>query len=237
MIISKVPTVMIMLSSSSQELLRIHSQFPLLGLLLSVTNTSTFSQRIFEVWGQRSNDSDLPNNTISAEISFGPKRLKSTKLRFAKLVLVHIILAGLAGVIILQTITLSRRGVVAWACWTSFYPFVWLCIGVLQHVLYVLSVRLCLGDGQQIRAAARGGVWNIDLTKWQTLKVVRPKFAWFSSLLFSSLGFVNYVFGTLVFSSLQLVTGVNAMKVMITYGVIGAVSRLVTIWLLEVMFE
>jgi hypothetical protein len=44
---------------------------------------------------------------------------------------------------------------------------------------------------------------------------------------------INFLYGTAIFSSLTLVSGHSAIKVMVLYGVVAVFSRIVAVWVLE----
>ena len=53
----------------------------------------------------------------------------------------YVLGGGGAGVIIWSTIDLAMHGVVTWACWTSFYPIIWLALAIVNYLGGVISIR------------------------------------------------------------------------------------------------
>ncbi|KAI5789053.1 hypothetical protein EDC01DRAFT_658631 [Geopyxis carbonaria] len=190
-ILGFIPTVLVVLGNSSDELLRIHARFPLLSALLAIGNVNTVNPRVAARTLRRRRAPLKP---------YAPAALSRRQLGAA--VVAHVALAAMAAAVVWQTVVLARNAVVAWACWTSHYPVVWVAIGVAQHGVDVVMARVS-GRGE-VRGPWTGG-----------------------ALLMALLGNFNYVFGTIVFSSLQLVSGVNALKVMCVYAAAAVVTRLV----------
>lgn len=48
------------------------------------------------------------------------------------------------GLTIWQTVDVSRKAVVTLACWSWFYPIIWILLAVVHHVLAVLCLRFTL---------------------------------------------------------------------------------------------
>lgn len=44
---------------------------------------------------------------------------------------------------------------------------------------------------------------------------------------------INYLYGTIVFSSMSLVSGVNAIEVVLVYGIVALVTRVLTAFVLR----
>ena len=141
-----------MLGSPNEDIIRISARYPLLALFLSITCINKRTQ----VNKMRSRSSatviDLgPYGTIDerASSSKDPHRLQADKdapylsHRLARwgILGAYVLGGGGAGVIIWSTIDLAMHGVVTWACWTSFYPIIWLALAIVNYLGGVISIR------------------------------------------------------------------------------------------------
>lgn len=198
-----VPTMLTLLGIQRSELMAVHERWPILALLLRLTTVNIAEDRI--PWSGRAK---LQRESASA--------VKITLHNSSRLVLivVHIVAALAAGVTIWQTIDLGRRAVLAWACWTSFYPSVWLCLSAFQHFLDVLTKLLNKGPDKK--------------QSWMRINVFRVL-----NLFAALMGMVTYIFGTIVLASLTMVSGINAVHVVATYGLAAVVTRACCAWVME----
>lgn len=67
--------------------------------------------------------------------------------------------------------------------------------------------------------------------------VTSPKWARIKDMLVAIGICLLYAYTTIVFSSLQLVSAINALKILIIYVVCTLIARLTAVWLLEVIPE
>lgn len=154
--------------------------------------------------------------------------------------LAHGLAAAGAACVIWQTVELAKKAVLCWACWTEFYPLLWVCHGVLHHLLSVFCLRVSLGTEdvatsvprQRVPASkSRSVLFEPDLTL-QSLHVVvkREKFLRWSKVFLDVMNNVNYLYGTMVFSSLTLVSPVAAMKILVYFGVVAMGASIIGTW-------
>jgi hypothetical protein len=241
-ILGFIPTVLTLLGSTNDDLLRIHAQYPALALLLSITNISTVNVRlrgIRPVETRRTTDLHVEGSLDVRGKDLGPYKhmiplnQKPSDSRVA-ITVYHCLALGGALVVIWQTVDLGRKAVLTWACWTDFYPVIWVLLSVLQHILAAGCLRLSLRN----IAAPRNqyfGVWQLKLTEPElNLQLAHPTFAHWAKAGVELLSNVIFLYGTVTFSSLSLVSGVNAIKVLVVYGTVSAVTRITTAWYLHV---
>jgi hypothetical protein len=213
----------------------------------------------------------------------------------------HVLACGGAAAIIWSTIDLALHGVVTWACWTSFYPVIWLALAIVHYLGGVVSIRYSLElptrsttspndadetcsaelgpinsmehlrnpvpstraaerteshpegvrhpvpntdqtryDDNQARAAqpfqsvAKSALFMLDLkTDSGTVLCTRRRLADLSKACVDLLNNAAYLYGTAIFSSLTMVSGTNAIKVLCIYASVAIVSRVITEWVLE----
>jgi hypothetical protein len=179
------------------------------------------------------------------------KRDASTSLTGATRIgmcVVHILAAVGAGIVIWQTIEIGSNGVLSWACWTDFYPLVWIALAVLHHVLSVGFMRASLGvsissssnsEGksreviqQSVANGSAFGIWDLTRSDIQ-VELRRKRFAKWSKAVVDLLNNVNYLYGTAVFTTLTLISGVVAITKLCAFGIIVVVARIATVWVLE----
>jgi len=245
----KIPTVLLVLGSTNAEIIRVHARYPLLALFLSVTNINKRPDHPQQ---------DHARLQTTTSISLGPygvvqQRKPSSSVSRASAIgiwVVHILAALGAAIVIWNTVEIGRNGVMSWACWTDFYPVVWIGMAVLHHVLTVVCMRASLGVERTkvLVLPARGksqprrqtytsspssfALW--DLTHPDLLiKVKRRKFAKWSKAATDLVNNVNYLYGTAVFTSLTLVSGRVAIQKMAWFGIITVAARIAVVWVLE----
>ena len=73
-----------------------------------------------------------------------------TKIRFSIRfrqhdLVIHILASLVVVMIVWQTLVLGYRGVIVFACWTSFNPITWVSVAGIILLLRVLAWGLCLG--------------------------------------------------------------------------------------------
>ncbi|OSS43772.1 hypothetical protein B5807_11668 [Epicoccum nigrum] len=307
-ILALIPTVILVLGSPNEDTIRISARYPLLAFFLSITCINKRSQ----VNKMRLSSSvtviDLgPYGTLDKTTS-SLKDLEKKKdtpyllhrLAHWKILGAHMLACGGAGVILWSTIDLAVHGVVTWACWTSFYPIIWLALAIVNYVAAVISIRHSLKlpsrlttspndadetgsmqllpissmeqprshspptsstvrtdsrfegdrhplpnvqtrfDDDQAREAqpshsvAKSALLILDLQPdCGTAICSRRKFADLSKAGVDLLNNATYLYGTAIFSSLTMVSGHNAIKVLCVYASVAVISRVTTEWVLE----
>jgi hypothetical protein len=152
-------------------------------------------------------------------------------------VAVHTLTGAGAALVTWQTVEIGRKAVVSWACWTDFYPIVWLCLAVFHHALTVICMRLSLTVSRITGTNSAGNrsallIWDLTQDRWK-VECTSKKFAYWSKVCADLLNNVAYLYGTVVFSSLTLVTGYNAIRILALYGGIAVLSRITALWVLQ----
>jgi hypothetical protein len=128
--------------------------------------------------------------------------------------------------------------VLSWACWTDFDPVVWIGLAVVHHVLSIgfmrASLRATLTKPENPTPQAISAFSKWDLTNDQVhVEVGRNRFAKWSKAVADLVNNVNYLYGTAVFTSLTLVSGVVAIQKLVLFGVVAVGARIATVWVLE----
>ncbi|KAF1849573.1 uncharacterized protein K460DRAFT_119 [Cucurbitaria berberidis CBS 394.84] len=236
-ILGLLPTVLCLISISTDELLQIHCRFPILALLLSLSNPSTISTSL---------SSDPVNiRPLHAERSLGLKKLLSYSVRLPlgnqlsltllyHDVILHVLAAGCVALIASQTLVLGVRGVVVFACWTWHNPFTWWAAGGILHLLQALTWRLCLGPIKPslVDPWTR---WTSSIASCKSvLAVRRPRIARGLALFFQVTGLMNYVYGTVILSGMMLVNPYIALRTVAVIGLSGLLAKLIAMWLLTI---
>jgi len=235
--------VLLVLGNTNEEVVRISARFPILAFFLSITNIN-----------KRPNTrQNLAQSHIkSSVVSLGPygyvdvippSSTSSSGWATSKgILLAHVLTGAGAAAVVYQTVDLGRKAVVSWACWTDWYPILWIGFGTYHHIFSFVCMRLSLGvteapsdtSAPSYHAAARSALFVWDLAREPfTVTVLHKRFAHWSKALVDLLNNVNYLYGTAVFSSLTLVSGSNAIKNLAIYGGVAVVGRLVGFWTLE----
>lgn len=199
--------------------------------------------------------------------------------------MLYILAIAGAAIIIWQTIALGQKAVLSWACWTDFYPAIWIAVAVLQHLISVITMRLSLHDGDvksevyehdipmvsvgpsnpppspsitssTLPLASRRqpkimrnrsinigkdttnfGVLAADISSGGLiLKLARIDLAIWSKVAMD-LANANFLYGTIIFSSLSLVSGVTAIKVVLVYGFVATTTKVLTTFILDDIVE
>lgn len=156
------------------------------------------------------------------------------------IVLAHFLAAGCAAVIIWQTVDLGRNALLTWACWTDFYPLIWVCLAVAHHLVSVLSLRLSVrisiprsGTPRAGDPVSRSGlkVWSLAQGN-QEIEISRKTLLRCSKAAADLLNNLNFLYGTAIFSSLTLVSGQRAIRALIVYGTFATFSLGMGVWVL-----
>jgi hypothetical protein len=226
------------MATSIDDLLQIHSRFPILAFLLSLCNPSTISMGL---------SSPPPDKRVlRKERSAGLREIIAHARRITILgchlplsmllhdILLHACASGFVVLSVWQAVILGQRGVIVFACKGWYQPATWVLVGTLSHLLNVICWRCCLGPIK----GSRGNRW----TRWSwnisesggNLEIKHPKIARFFQLAFQVIGLMNYGYGTVMLSGTSLVDPVNALKVFCRLGFAGLGSRLIAIWVLNV---
>lgn len=210
-----------------------NTQYPLLAFLLAIANVNKRSEAVAAAHRSR-----------SESVNIGPyghaQRVHHTG--YAGIAAAHLFAAAGAAAVIWQSMDIGRKSVVSWACWTDFYPTLWVCLAILQHILAVISMRLSLTVSKRKLenslskkpATMQCGLagWNLLQEDWE-VQLAHTRFSQWSKALADLLNNLNFLYGTAIFSSLTLVSGHNAIKIMVTYGAIAVFSRILSAWILE----
>lgn len=223
--------MLILLGNTNEEIIRIHARYPFLAFCLSFTNVNKGNDRL--EFGTL-----LDTPVLDGAFSLGPYGVLKTsqpggsllRLSSVPMAIAHVLAAGGAAGVIAQTFVLGQRAVLSWACWTNHYPLIWVCSSFVHHILAILFLRLSL------RCETRHAPIQLDITAEQLkISVAHPQFAVWSKVFVDLIGNVNYLLGTVILSSLTLVSGNNAIKILVVYGMIAAITRLVAAWTLARM--
>jgi len=214
-----------MMSTSVDELLEIHSRFPVLALLLSLSNPSTISATL--------SSPPLKPRAIRSRRSEGLKLFLSQQLHipvWVHDVVLHILAAGVAGLVVFIVVQLGYRGVVINACSKWFDPLIWVCIGAVVHTMRIATWRMCLGPiDPELPYRASRWRWSMA-TSATNLQIIYPRMARFLVFFFQFFSIMNYGFGTVMLSSTTLVTITNALFVFWQLGLCGLAGRCLAIW-------
>lgn len=225
---------MLVLGNTSEDIVRINAKFPLLAFFLGIISMNKRSRTVHSSF-----------TTSTACVNLGPygiieKANAATSVswsRYIGIASVHVLAGTGAAFIVWQTLDLGRKAVVSWACWTNGYLMVWLGLAVFHHVLTVVCMRLslrCSRISDRKSAANRCAllVWDLTHESW-LVECTHTEFSRWSKICADLLNNVTYVYATAVFSSLTLVTGHNAIKILAFYGGIVTFSRVAAAWLLQ----
>ncbi|KAH6629788.1 hypothetical protein C7974DRAFT_193026 [Boeremia exigua] len=251
-ILAFVPTVLLVLGTSNEDVIRISARFPLLAFFLALATIN-----------KRPQLTKLPSASPRVVIDLGPYGAISEKARtyspptafrgvtttHVGIVVAHIATGAGAAVVVWRTIDLGVNAVVTWACWTDFYPMVWLLLAVVHHIAAVVFVRLTLKitpcPTRSVNNTAQGiatatarvpisalRVWDLQQQNC-TVICAHTGFAKLSKAGLDLLNNATYLYGTAIFSSLTMVSGHNAIKVLCTYSGVAVASRIAAVWVLE----
>lgn len=214
-----------------------NAQYPLLAFLLSIASINKRSETVATVHQSSSRSVDLGQYGYVQRVS---------RTSYVGIAAAHVLAAAGAAAVIWQTVDVGRKSVVSWACWTDFYPTLWVCLAILQHLLAVTSLRLSLTVSKaksedlhvEKHSTKQSGLarWNLLQKDWKVELAYRRIARW-SKAFADLLNNLNFLYGTAIFSSLTLVSGHNAIKIMVTYGAIAVFARITAVWVLEEMDE
>jgi hypothetical protein len=220
----QIPTVLLILGSTNAELMRIHAHYPLLAFLLSIANTNKRPDRA------------------------QPTPIHTTPASSVGIWTIHVLAAIGAGVVIWQTIEIGRNGVVSWACPTDWYPVLWIGMAVVHHAVSVVLMRWSLSvtavpapalpssasARKPSRPATASAFTCWDLTQpGIRVEVHGKRFAKWSKATADLVNNYNFLFGTAIFASLTLVSGVVALKKLATFGGVAIAARVAADYVLE----
>ncbi|KAF2690391.1 hypothetical protein K458DRAFT_102541 [Lentithecium fluviatile CBS 122367] len=140
-ILGFLPTVLLVLGNTNEEIVRISARYPLLALFLSITNINK---------QPNSQKSPIKSSSVSpgpyGSIEAPPRspNLSKSLVSYGGIAIAHIFAGTGAAAVIYQTVDLARKGVVSWACWTNWYPLIWIGNGAYHHLISVICMRLSL---------------------------------------------------------------------------------------------
>lgn len=232
------------MATSVDDLVQIHSRFPILAFFLSLSNPSSISTTLSSAKKEYKPTSTMRSPGLLSFLSTGisipfTNKNISIALWIHDLIL-HLLASGCVALMFYHTLILGLRGVVVYACWTSQNPLTWVSVGGLVHLLRIFSYRLCLGpmttnDSNSNPNYTWWSRWHYSLASSNTKMIVKfPKMERFLTLCFQIIGFMNYGYGTVMLSSITLVNPVTALEVFTLLGFSAVMGRLIAIWLLEV---
>ena len=230
------------MACSTDELLRVHTRFPILAFLMSLCNPSTISAAISSSPAIIEPAHGIRSPRLRKHLKTGISkrftiRQVSIPLWLHDLVL-HLIALGCTFMIFTQALLVGVRGVISYACWTSHNPLTWVCVGGVTHLLRIITWRLTLGPvtGEEegwFKHSPRWH-WNLSSHTASRLKLRHVHVARFLAVFFQVVGVMNYGYGTLQFSGFTLVGAYFAIRTFTLIGFSSLVSRLIAIWVLEV---
>lgn len=234
------------MATSTDDLLRIHSRFPILAFFMSLCNPSTISTSITSSPTIIRPIQSTRSVGLRAHLEHGIS-IPFTKIRFSISfwqhdLVIHILASLVVVMIVWQTVVLGHKGVIVYACWTSHNPITWVCVAGIFHLLRILTWRLCLGPvstptlSNQTKAKRVNPRWCWRLSPEAAghLEIRHPRMARFLATIFQITGVMNYAYGTLLFSGFTLVAPYYAMRTFTLIGFSSLVSRIIALWLLEV---
>nr|GAT45052.1 predicted protein [Mycena chlorophos] len=216
-ILGFIPTILSMVGTNRGDHLKIHRRFPILALLLSCCNPSTSIVGL--IWRARS----PPEDIWSAEQDVNPST-RSRRHGLSIAFLLHLLTAAAAGLVLWQAVVLGMRGVISFACPTWINPLIWVLVGLSAHLIDVLVSRICISD-----ARCR---WKLDLGK-EPLKMRWPRAMRAKEMALTVLALADYIYGTIILSSMQLVAPNPALIVTVIFALPATFAKLVAIFLLE----
>lgn len=148
----QVPTVLLLLGSSNEDVIRINARYPILAFSLAITCINKRPQMgkmrckspdtIIDLGPYGTIDQSAPN---SKDPYTTQKKRHNLPVPARYGIPIAYLLACIgAGAIVWSTVDLAFHTVVTWACWTYFYPIIWLALAVVHHILAVISIRCSL---------------------------------------------------------------------------------------------
>lgn len=236
------------MATSTDDLLRIHSRYPILAFFMSLCNPSTISTSITSSPSIIRPIQSTRSVGLRARLKHGMS-IPFTKIRFSIRfwqhdLAIHILACLTVVMIVWQTLALGHRGVIVFSCWTSHNPITWVCVAGIVHLLRILTWRLCLGpvsnptSSSQTKKAKQLNnprwYWRLSREAAAHLEIRHPRTARLLAIVFQVTGLMNYGYGTLQFSGFTLVAPYFAMRTFTLIGCSALVSRLIAMWLLEV---
>lgn len=161
--------------------------------------------------------------------------------------IIHVLAALGVAIVVWQTVEIGRNGVVSWACWTSYYPLIWIAMAVVHHVLSIVLMRISLGVEVQVTLPSKSAREPARLAKktksafscWDLthgdlqVRVKRNKFAKWSKTTADLVNNLTYLYGTAVFASMTLVSGRVAINKLSAFGVVTVAARIAAVFVLE----
>lgn len=251
----QIPTVLAMMATSTDELLQLHSRYPVLAFFLSLCNPSTTAFRLslnsrqgYDMSPSGRNPEPLERAVLTSRLAAPEQPIE--RLLFARdmiggrfrtlpewqVGLLHLLAALAATISIWLSLVLGIRSISIFGCRSWWNPLLWILCGSAMHICNVLWSRLCLASRPKAGRTQRNlrWTWSLWISREQ-LYLKRPNLARVKDLLVSAAALINYMFATMVLSGQQLVTANYALLVAAIFAVIAVVARFITIWLLEVV--
>ncbi|KAF7293865.1 hypothetical protein HMN09_01182600 [Mycena chlorophos] len=144
-----------------------------------------------------------PEDIWSAEQDVNPSRRHGLPIAF----LLHLLTAAAAGLVLWQAVVLGMRGVISFACPTWINPLIWVLVGLSAHL--------------------------IDVLVKEPLKMRWPRAMRAKEMALTVLALADYIYGTIILSSMQLVAPNPALIVTVIFALPATFAKLVAIFLLE----
>lgn len=212
-ILGLIPTAITLLGNRRKDINLIHRACPLLAFFLSFGGISVDSRVVWR------NEPDTKAVTTSQPTNIRQSKfplnlvwnVNPTVDPMTKqcLLAVHILAFLVAITVFWQSYDISQRAVVCWSCWTSFLPLIWFLLGPLIHAGEITFL-------------------TVD-------RHLHPYLSPVLMLALDTLNKVQFLAGTAILCSLGLVSGHNAVKVLVVYGGAAIVMRECAVWVLETL--
>ncbi|KAJ7290523.1 hypothetical protein C8J57DRAFT_1705863 [Mycena rebaudengoi] len=131
-----------------------------------------------------------------------------------------------AGLAIWQAVLLGVRGIVSFACPTWFNPLFWVLVGPLAQLIDVTVSRWCIEGPYRWS-------WNLGAVPVNGIKMRRSWMMRLKDMFLTTLALADYVYGTVILSSMQLVAPRPALQIAVVFTLPAIFARLVSIFMLE----
>lgn len=246
--ILKLPTVLSMMSSTSDDLLRIHIRYPLLAFLLSLCNPSTISESLTTLTTHNTPvlQPDEKKRTLGymrvAGVQSWHFGLRGSPwealVKKTMEVALHLAVVGIISLQLREVFIVGLAGVVVFSCYSWFHPLIWVLFGGVIHIRNVICWRLCLGPTERSsRSTLRVRLTWCLADSLADVKLAHPYWARFKTLFFEVVSLMDYAYGTVTLSSMSLISSRQAVVIVCILGFSALSARLIAILLLEVLTD
>ncbi|KAJ6603373.1 hypothetical protein DFH09DRAFT_1458838 [Mycena vulgaris] len=213
-ILGFIPTILSMIGTSRDDYLKIHKRFPILALLLSFCNPSTVVAGL--AW--------RTNTPPEAVLLINHGEIESYRGGIYIPAALHVVATAAAALVIWQAVLLGIRGVVSFSCPTWENPLIWVLLGPAGHVIDVLVSRCCITPPHR---------WRWHLSTAEGLQMRWPWVMRLKDISLTTLALADYVYGTVILSSMQLVGPRPALEITMFFVIPAIFARLISIFILE----